>query len=107
MPWPAIAAPRNALPLLASRLPELQRRFRRQCREVTDEDVAQAFLHQALLGSKSVDVTLRINDEKPFKELWKASLAGRAAFASNALEFIHKLSDDATLFNRTVVPMGK
>src|SRR5580704_1350138 len=34
------------------------------------------------LGSRTVDVMLRINDEKPFKEVWKASIDGRAAFAS-------------------------
>lgn len=53
------------------------------------------------LGSRSVDVTLRINDEKPFKEVWKASMDGRAAFASNAVEFIRKLPDNAKLFIRT------
>jgi hypothetical protein len=39
------------------------------------------------LGSRSVDVQLRIDDEKPFREVWKASVDGRAAFASNAVEF--------------------
>ena len=53
------------------------------------------------LGSRSVDVTLRINDEKPFKEVWKASIDGRAAFASNAVEFIRMLPDDGKLFIKT------
>ncbi len=59
------------------------------------------------LGSRSVDVTLRINDEKPFKEVWKASMDGRAAFASNAVEFIRNLPDNAKLFIRTTRSDGK
>ena len=47
------------------------------------------------LGSRSVDVALRINDEKPFKAVWKASVDGRAAFAPNAVEFIRMLPDNA------------
>jgi len=53
------------------------------------------------LGSRSVDVQLRINDEKPFKEVWKASIDGRAAFASDAVEFIRMLPDNAKLFIKT------
>ena len=52
-----------------------------RCKDQTTE----AAFSTNYLGSRSVDVTLRINDEKPFKELWKASLDGRAAFASNAV----------------------
>jgi Type VI secretion system VasI, EvfG, VC_A0118 len=59
------------------------------------------------LGSRSVDVTLRINDEKPFKEVWKASIDGRAAFASDPVEFIRMLPDNAKLFVRTSRPDGK
>jgi hypothetical protein len=59
------------------------------------------------LGSRSVDVTLRINDEKPFKELWKASTDGRAAFASDAVEFIRMLPDNASLFIKTSRSDGK
>jgi hypothetical protein len=59
------------------------------------------------LGSRSVDVVLQINDEKPFKEVWKASMDGRAAFASNAEEFIRKLPDNAKLFIRTTRSDGK
>ena len=59
------------------------------------------------LGSRSVDVQLRINDEKPFKEVWKASIDGRAAFASNAVEFIRMLPDNAKLFVRTSRSDGK
>jgi hypothetical protein len=33
------------------------------------------------LGYKSVNVELRINDQNPVKEVWKASMNGRAAFA--------------------------
>ena len=59
------------------------------------------------LGSRSVDVTLRINNEKPFKEVWKASIDGRAAFASNAVEFIRMLPDDGKLFIKTSRSDGK
>ena len=59
------------------------------------------------LGSRTVDVTLQINDEKPLKEVWKASMDGRAAFASNAEEFIRKLPDNAKLFIRTTRSDGK
>jgi hypothetical protein len=44
---------------------------------------------------------LRINDEKSFKQVWKASIDGRAAFASDAMEFIRMLPDNAKLFIRT------
>jgi hypothetical protein len=40
------------------------------------------------LGSRSVDVTLRINEEA-FKQVWRASIDGRAAFASDAVAFIN------------------
>jgi hypothetical protein len=59
------------------------------------------------LGSRSVDVTLRINDETPFKAVWKASIDGRAAFAPNAVEFIRMLPDNARLFIKTSRPDGK
>ena len=59
------------------------------------------------LGSRSVDVTLRINDDKPFKQVWKASMDGRAAFASDAVEFIRMLPDNAKLFVRTSRADGK
>ena len=59
------------------------------------------------LGSRSVDVTLRINDEKSFRQVWKASMDGRAAFASDAMEFIRMLPDNAKLFIRTSRSDGK
>jgi hypothetical protein len=59
------------------------------------------------LGSRSVDVTLRINDDKPFKQVWKASMDGRAAFASDAVELIRMLPDNAKLFVRTIRSGGK
>jgi len=59
------------------------------------------------LGSRSVDVQLRINAEKPFNEVWKASIDGRAAFASDAVEFIRMLPDNAKLFITTSRPDGK
>src|SRR5262249_31227748 len=46
------------------------------------------------LGYKSVDVELRINDKNPIKEVWKASVNGRAAFAPDAVAFIQSLPDN-------------
>jgi hypothetical protein len=59
------------------------------------------------LGSRSVDVLLRINDEKPFRQVWKASIDGRAAFASDALEFVRVLPDNGKLFIKTSRSDGK
>jgi Type VI secretion system VasI, EvfG, VC_A0118 len=59
------------------------------------------------LGTRSVDVTLRINEEKTFTQTWRASIDGRAAFASNAVEFIRMLPDNAKLFIKTTRPDGK
>jgi hypothetical protein len=64
-----------------------------RCKDQTTE--AAFSTRYNYLGSRSVDVTLRINDEKPFKELWKASIDGRAAFASDAVEFILMLGSSA------------
>jgi hypothetical protein len=49
------------------------------------------------LGYRSVDVELRINDQNPIKEVWKASMNGRAAFAPDAVAFIQSLPDDGNL----------
>lgn len=59
------------------------------------------------LGSRSVDVQLRINDEQPVKEVWKASINGRAAFAPNAAAFIQSLPDNGKLSIRTTRSDGK
>jgi hypothetical protein len=48
-----------------------------------------------------------VNDETPFKAVWKASIDGRAAFAPNAVEFIRMLPDNARLFIKTSRPDGK
>jgi type VI secretion system VasI family protein len=53
------------------------------------------------LGYKSVDVELRINDQSPIKEVWKASMNGRAAFAPDAVAFIQSLPDNGKLSIRT------
>jgi hypothetical protein len=49
------------------------------------------------LGYKSVDVELRINDQNPIKEVWKASMNGRAASAPDAIAFIRSLPDNGKL----------
>jgi len=59
------------------------------------------------LGGRSVDVTLRINEERTFKQTWRASIDGRAAFAPNAVEFIRMLPDNAKLFIKATRPDGK
>jgi hypothetical protein len=53
------------------------------------------------LGYKSVDVQLRINDQNPIKEVWKASMNGRAAFAPDAITFIQSLPDNGKLSIKT------
>src|SRR5215472_1910349 len=53
------------------------------------------------LGYKSVDVELRINDQIPIKEVWKASMNGRAAFAPDAVAFIQSLPDNGSLSIKT------
>jgi hypothetical protein len=47
------------------------------------------------------------NDEKPFKEVWKASINGRAAFAPDAVAFINALPDNGKLLIRTTRSDGK
>jgi hypothetical protein len=42
-------------------------------------------------------VQLRINEQNPVKEVWKASVNGRAAFAPNAIAFIQSLPDNGSL----------
>ena len=70
-----------------------------RCKDQTTE---AAFSTQySYLGYKSVDVQLRINDQNPIKETWKASVNGRAAFASDAAAFIQSLPNDGKLSIRT------
>jgi type VI secretion system VasI family protein len=54
------------------------------------------------LGYKSVDVELRINDHSPLKQVWNASMNGRAAFAPDAVTFIQSLPDNAKLSIKTI-----
>jgi hypothetical protein len=54
------------------------------------------------LDYKAVDVELRINDQSPIKEIWKASMNGRAAFSPNAVAFIQSLPDNGKLSIRTI-----
>jgi hypothetical protein len=53
------------------------------------------------LGYKSVDVQLRINGQNSIKEIWKASVNGRAAFAPDAVAFIQSLPDNGKLSIKT------
>ena len=59
------------------------------------------------LGYSSVDVQLRINDQKPIKEVWKASINGRTAFAPDAVAFMQSLPDNGKVTIRTTRSDGK
>jgi Type VI secretion system VasI, EvfG, VC_A0118 len=59
------------------------------------------------LGYKSVDVQLQINDQNRIKEVWKASMNGRAAFAPDAVAFIQSLPDNGRVTIRTTRSDGK
>ncbi len=59
------------------------------------------------LGSRSVDVQLRINDQTPIKEVWKASMNGRAAFAPDAVAFMQSLPDNGKVTIRITRSDGK
>jgi type VI secretion system VasI family protein len=59
------------------------------------------------LGYKSVDVQLQINDQNRIKEVWKASMNGRAAFAPDAVAFIQSLPDNGKVMIRTTRSDGK
>jgi type VI secretion system VasI family protein len=70
-----------------------------RCKDQTTE---AAFSTQYnYLGYKSVDVQIRINDQNPIKEVWKASMNGRAAFAPDAVAFIQSLPDNGSLSIKT------
>jgi type VI secretion system VasI family protein len=59
------------------------------------------------LGYKSVDVQLQINDQNRIKEVWNASMNGRAAFAPDAVAFIQSLPDNGKVTIRTTRSDGK
>jgi hypothetical protein len=70
-----------------------------RCKDQTTE---AAFSTQYnYLGYRSVDVELRINGQNPIKQVWKASMNGRAAFAPDAVAFIQSLPDNAKLSIKT------
>ena len=76
-----------------------------RCKEQTTE--AAFSTKYNYLGSRSVDVELRINDQNPIKEVWKASIDGRAGFAPNAVAFVQSLPDNGKLLIRTTRSIGK
>jgi hypothetical protein len=70
-----------------------------RCKDQTTE---AAFSTQYnYLGYKSVDVQLRINGQNSIKEIRKASVNGRAAFAPDAVAFIQSLPDNGKLSIKT------
>ena len=70
-----------------------------RCKEQTTE--ATFSTQYNYLGYSSVDVQLRINEQNPMKEVWRASLNGRAAFAPDAVAFIQSLPDNGKLSIKT------
>jgi hypothetical protein len=70
-----------------------------RCKEQTTE--AAFSTKYNYLGYKSVDVELRINEQNPIKQVWKASMNGRAAFAPDAVAFIQSLPDNGKLSIKT------
>jgi hypothetical protein len=76
-----------------------------RCKDQTTE--AAFSTEYNYLGYRSVDVQLRINDQNPIKEVWKASMNGRAAFAPDAVAFIQSLPDNGKLSIRTIRSDGK
>ena len=70
-----------------------------RCKDQTTE--AAFSTKYSYLGYKDVDVELRINDQTPTNEVWKASMDGRAAFAPDAIAFIRSLPDNGKLWIKT------
>jgi hypothetical protein len=76
-----------------------------RCKDQTTE---AAFSTQYnYLGYRSVDVQLHINDQNPTKEVWKASMNGRAAFAPDAIAFIQSWPDNGKLSIKTTRAEGR
>jgi hypothetical protein len=59
------------------------------------------FSEVQLLGSRTVDVQVRVDDQSPIKQVRKASMGGRAAFAPDAVAFIQSWPDNGKLSIRT------
>ena len=76
-----------------------------RCKDQTTE--AAFSTEYNYLGYRSVDVQLRINDQNPIKEVWKASMNGRAAFAPDAFAFMQSLPDNGKVTIRTTRSDGK
>lgn len=76
-----------------------------RCKDQTTE--AAFSTEYNYLGYRSVDVQLRINDQNPNKEVWKASMNGRAAFAPDAVAFMQSLPDNGKVTIRATRSDGK
>jgi hypothetical protein len=77
-----------------------------RCKDQTTE--AAFSTEYNYLGYRSVDVQLRINDQNPIKEVWKASMNGRAAFAPDAVALMQSLPDNGKVtISGPRDPMGK
>jgi hypothetical protein len=76
-----------------------------RCRNQTTE--AAFSTKDTYLGDQFVIVRYRINSENPVKEVWRASMDGRAAFASNPMNFIRILPDNGRVFIRAIAADGQ
>jgi hypothetical protein len=75
-----------------------------RCRDQRTE--AAYSTQSTFLGDNAVTIRYRINAENPIKEIWSASMNGRAAFAPNPLDFIRALPDGGRVFIRALAADG-
>jgi hypothetical protein len=76
-----------------------------RCRDQTTE--AAFSTKNTYLGKETVTVRYRFNSENPIKEIWRSSMDGRAAFASNPRDFIRSLPDNGRVFIRAIAADGQ
>jgi hypothetical protein len=75
-----------------------------RCRE---QKMEAAFSTQEThLGEKTVGVRYRFDQQEPVKELWRASMNCRAAFAPHQVDFIRALPDGGRVFIRITTADG-
>jgi hypothetical protein len=75
-----------------------------RCREQKTE--AAFSTQETHLGEEAVSVRYRFDQQEPVKELWRASMNGRAAFAPHPVDFIRALPDGGRVFIRVTTADG-
>jgi hypothetical protein len=75
-----------------------------RCREEKTE--AAFSTRDTYLGRENVTVRYRLDRQEPIKEIWRASVNGRAAFAPKPEDFIRALPDDGRVFIRAIAADG-